>query len=129
MLAGNQRYGSLSILERHRTAVFIVNFFYSYFIFNFEHVSLNWLGLIFHISVVSRLRWILVSSFICFYERFPRSVMHTPLLPRQIRICFLKTLMQTVIQTFLYLFYLLIKKINWYLLTCAINATCKESNS
>ena len=30
--------------------------------------------------------------------------------------------MQSVMQTFLYLFYLLIKKINWYLLTCATNA-------
>ena len=30
---------------------------------------------------------------------------------------------------FFHLFYLLINKINWYLLTSVINATCKSSNS
>ena len=64
-----------------------------------------------------------------FVFSFPGSGMHTLSPPRQNKICLLKTLMQTVIRTFLYLSYLLINKINWYLLTREIDATCKNSNS
>ena len=54
--------------------------------------------------------------------------MQTPLLPRQIEYL-LQTLMQTGMETIFYILYLLINKINSYLLTRAINVTCKNSNS
>ena len=82
----------------------------------------------FYISVVFILRWILVSSFIRFYlESLPRSGMHISSLPRQ-NDMFITTLKQTVMQIFLDLFYLMISKINWYLLTGARNAAYKNSN-
>ena len=83
----------------------------------------------FYISVVFILRWILVSSFIRFYlESLPQSAMHTSSLPRQ-NDMFITILKQTVMQIFLDLIYLMISKINWYLLTRARNEACENSNS
>ena len=63
-----------------------------------------------------------------FLEMFSTKWNAYPSLLRQNKICLLKTLMQTVIKTFLNIFYLLMYETNWYLLTSAINATCKNSN-
>ena len=42
---------------------------------------------------------------------------------------FLKNFNANCNTNFFISFFLLINKINWYLLTCAINTTCKNSNS
>ena len=83
MLARNQCYGSLSILDRrrHRTTVFIVNFV---IVFLLLILSI----LMFHISVVCTLK---MSLSVIVYSLLEK--VSTPLLSCQNKIRLLKTLM------------------------------------